>query len=128
MNSKDFTELIDGQLAECRRVMKGKGFDYTAGDDDRLINFKNVGARIGLSPKQCWAVYFLKQVDSVLTVIKTGRSESEPIESRFTDIINYALLGLALFTERCEPQKCGLAPCGECGGSEKFPNCGFNDR
>ena len=80
--------------------MKGKGHDYTAGNDDRLINFKEVGKRAGVSPLQCWLVYFLKHVDSICTRVSTGKQESgEPIEGRIADIRNYALLGLALIKE-----------------------------
>jgi len=47
---------------------------------------------------EVWAVYFNKHVDAINTYVST-KQESEPIESRFADIINYCVLGLGLITE-----------------------------
>jgi len=100
MKSKELVALIDTVFTKCREVMDGKGHDYTAGDTDRLINFKRGGNNLGVSPLTVWAVYFNKHVDSINTLVKTGKQESgEPVEGRIIDIINYALLGLALIKE-----------------------------
>jgi len=100
MEAKELTAMIEDIFTKCKKVMEGKGHDYTAGDSDRLINFKSVANRTGVDPLVVWGIYFNKHVDSINTLVKTGRQESgEPVEGRIIDIINYALLGLALIKE-----------------------------
>lgn len=90
MTGKDFSELL--RLARIREdnILKAKGDDYTIdqADKDRLFNFKEIATLVGITPQQVWAVYFLKHVFSVLAYIK-GKKESEPIEGRKDDCVNY---------------------------------------
>ena len=53
-----------------------------------------------------WATFFDKQIQSVFAHVKNANlQESEPIHSRFADIINYCYLGYALFVERDKIKK-----------------------
>jgi len=48
-----------------------------------------------------WGIFMDKQCSSVFAHINNcSLRESEPIDSRFADIINYCHLGMALFKER----------------------------
>jgi hypothetical protein len=87
-------------LAKCADTMILKGQDYTIGNADRLYNFKKVAELTGLSTRQVWSVYACKHLFAILNYVKTeGKSESEPIEGRIVDAINY-LLFLSLIEER----------------------------
>jgi hypothetical protein len=50
-------------------------------------------------PEQVWVIYFRKQVDALVSWAAKGRLESEPLRSRFQDVINYCVLGAALAAE-----------------------------
>ena len=73
--------------------------DYTIGNVDVHHNFKSVAARVGITPEQAWAVYFLKHVDAICSFIGGNTNPSEPIEQRFADLINYGKLGYSLIEE-----------------------------
>jgi NADPH-dependent glutamate synthase beta subunit-like oxidoreductase len=47
---------------------------------------------MGLSPAQALGVYMKKHLDAIFTFIGKGRVESEPIEGRIHDAVNYLLL------------------------------------
>jgi len=72
-------------------------------DEDALANFKRNASRLNLSPFQIWAVYFNKHIDSVNNAIAKDPylpvDKSEGLDSRFCDIINYAILGKCLLVE-----------------------------
>lgn len=84
---------IDAILEQCLRVLQSKGADYTVGSSDKLANFKRSADFTGLTPQQAWSVYFYKHVAAIFSYVKTGgQAESEPIEGRIVDAINYLLL------------------------------------
>ena len=85
-------------------VAKDKRVEYTGASEDILTNFKRIADRLGISPLQVWAVYFNKHVDSVNTFTKGTDKISEPMESRFADMLNYLFLGMALIIEQEESQ------------------------
>lgn len=87
-------EDMDALLNECLKVLTVKGNDYTQGKGnlDRLNNFTSGATALGLQPRQVLAVYLYKHLTAVLRYLKEGQVESEPIEGRIVDCINYFLL------------------------------------
>lgn len=85
---------IDDMLRKCIKTLETKGNDYTqgAGDADRLKNFVDGGEQFDLPPEKVLGVYLWKHLCAVMRYIKEGQVESEPIESRIMDVINYMLL------------------------------------
>ena len=84
-----------------KEIMESKGPEYTDETEDILSNFKNTAKRLNISPLKVWAVFFDKQCSSLFAHVNNELlQESEPIDSRFADIINYCYLGLGLFKER----------------------------
>ena len=83
----DFAAVI----AECDRVLATKGRDYTQGEG-RLKNFYRNGERLGIPARQVLGIYLNKHLDAIETFIKRGQVESEPIEGRIVDAVNYLLL------------------------------------
>jgi len=106
MNKIRLETLTNELLAECKSCFSAKGEDYTQGNEDRLINFKRNAQLTGMSPKQVWSIYFMKHIDAVMSWVKTDKLESsESLKSRFIDIINYSILGLALYEDQNKPRK-----------------------
>lgn len=95
-------KLIDELFEQCRKILHSKGTDYS-GEEDSLSNFKKNAERLGLSKYQIWLVYFNKHIDSVQNSIKRNpdkpQVESEPLEDRIKDIINYAALLYCMIKE-----------------------------
>lgn len=92
----DFRECMEA----CDHILTAKGIDYTQ-DGLRLKNFYRNGERLGLPAMKVLAVYMFKHVDAIETFLLRGKVESEPIEGRIHDAINYLLLLYKLImTER----------------------------
>jgi hypothetical protein len=93
MDSKTFDNLVKAARERQDKILKQKGDDYTVGnaDSDRLYNFKFIAQVLGLTTEQVWAVYFLKHVLAICAYTK-GIDESEPIEGRMDDVVNYIYL------------------------------------
>jgi hypothetical protein len=88
-------------VMKCWEIYDHKGADYTRGkgDLDRTDNFKMAAENNGVTPLQAWGVYFYKHVSAVWRFLKDGKVESEPIEGRIHDVINYSILLLILVKE-----------------------------
>jgi hypothetical protein len=97
LRNQHFSEVI----MKCWRIYNRKGNDYTRGkgDLDRGDNFRQAAENNGITPLQAWGVYFYKHVSAVWRFLKDGKVESEPIEERVYDIINYSILLLLLVGE-----------------------------
>ena len=103
MTLEERQRIAEVRFAKCAKLLFAKGKDY-AGDKDALANFKQVASMLGLTPFQVWGVYFLKHVMSVTNSIianpQNPQVESEPLEERITDAINYLVLFEALLKEK----------------------------
>ena len=101
MTKKEFNILSKALTYKASEIMKGKGPEYTDSSDDVLDNFKSTGDRLNISALKVWGIFMDKQCSSIFSHVNNcGLKESEPIDSRFADIINYCHLGMALFQER----------------------------
>ncbi len=98
MNKEEFDAISEELNNLAENIAKNKRKCYTGGSGDQLANFKRIAERTGQTPLQVWSVYLNKQVDSINSYVKDG-SESEPIETRFADTLNYLYLGMALIKE-----------------------------
>jgi len=93
MTSLEFNVLVDELDSYAQQTMNKKGPEYTTG--------KATAKKLGVDPLVIWYAYFDKQVSSVAAhVSNEDLNKAEPMISRFGDIINYAKLGYALFSER----------------------------
>ena len=97
LNNRHFSKVV----MACWKIYSHKGNDYTRGkgDLDRTDNFKVAAENSGVTPYQAWGVYFYKHVSAIWRFLKDGKVESEPIEGRVHDVINYAILLLLLIEE-----------------------------
>lgn len=85
-------------LQKADEVMKPKMVDY-AGDEDFSANFRRNAKRAGLTPAKVWVVFASKHWDAVCAYALRGRTESEPIEYRIADVVNYCLLLAGMVAE-----------------------------
>ena len=88
---QDFNRMI----TLCDQLLTQKGADYTqgaAGDAGRLKNFYTAAERLGLESRQVLAVYLHKHLSAIETFLQKGQVESEAIEGRIADAVNYLLL------------------------------------
>lgn len=98
MNNKRFHQVVERMISKCQDTLLKKGTDYSS-DTDRLSNFKEAAKRKGITPYQVLGVYMDKHVTAVDNFISRGKLESEPIEDRLMDIINYCMLLVALIED-----------------------------
>ena len=98
MTTAELIELAEQAFADETDLLIKKGADYS-GNIDTLNNFKQIAGLTGAPKDLVWLVYFMKHVFAVISWCKSGRLESEPIESRIMDARNYLLLLLALIRE-----------------------------
>jgi|TARA_R100000329_G_scaffold101521_1_gene83701 hypothetical protein len=101
MTEKEFDKLRIQLNEYSFEIMRKKRPEYTNKNKDVLHNFKNTAKKLNISPLKVWAIFFDKQLQSIFTHVDNENLEkSEPIKSRFADVINYCYLGYALFEER----------------------------
>ena len=101
MNQQDYDRVSLELLTEAHTIEVAKRPGYTLGNDDVLKNFKAAAERAGVTPGQAWAVYFLKHIDAITSVMtRPDLPVSEAPLGRFSDAVNYLKLGFALYRER----------------------------
>jgi hypothetical protein len=101
MKTDEYDRVADELMALARTIETSKRPGYTGGSVDVLANFKGVAAKAGITTEQAWAVYFLKHIDAILSIMtKPDLPVSEEPPGRFADAINYLRLGYAIFKER----------------------------
>ena len=83
-----------GTFLDCMRVLRRKNADYTQGEQkqDRIAAFLRIARDVGIHPTKVWAVFAQKHWGAIMRYVKDGLVESEPIEGRITDLINYLVL------------------------------------
>lgn len=100
MSNKEFHELMVNTFEKCQAIARSKGEDYTKGSKDALANFKEGGIDINIDPKKVAWIFMNKHYQAITNYVKTGgQSESEPIDERIKDMINYLVLMYALIVE-----------------------------
>jgi hypothetical protein len=100
MTNKEFYDLMENTFNSAKLIAKAKGEDYTKGSADALFNFKEAGKAIDLDPKKALYIFMNKHYNAIVNYIKTnGQSESEPIDERIKDMINYLVLLRGLIIE-----------------------------
>lgn len=99
MTYKAFDESFDALIRECRSMRDSKGKEYANSAVDRLANFKEVGAEIGVDAKVVLMIYLKKHLRSIDSFVKNGKVRSEPIRGRIVDAITYLTLLNGLIEE-----------------------------
>jgi hypothetical protein len=104
VNQSAYDGVAEGLMQLAREIETSKRPGYTRGDDDVLANFKRAAEGAGITTEQAWAVFFLKHIDAIVSIMtKPHLAVSEAAEGRFADALNYLRLGYALLREREQP-------------------------
>ena len=99
MESKEFYKMVETEIMpKCMAIMKSKGEAY-AGQEDKLGNFKRCAKLAGVVVKKAWFIYFVKHFDALSSFIRDEYKDSEPIEGRILDQINYLFLLYGILKE-----------------------------
>jgi len=91
-------KLIATILKEAKSLRIRKGNDYS-GKVDVNSNFKRLAQKLNVSPEFILWVYLTKHLDSIETFVRNGKVESEAIEGRIIDAVNYLLILNSLIKE-----------------------------
>jgi hypothetical protein len=113
LDSKSMRDMLAGYMGddffaqkfiECIDLIKVKNADYSQGEQkgDRIAAFRRIARDINITMEQAWAVFCQKHWGAVMKYVKQGTVESEPIEGRITDIINYMVLLSAIIDDNKE--------------------------
>lgn len=84
------------RFANCMTTMRSKNADYSQNEHkgDRIAAFRRISRDVNIPMTKVWAVFCQKHWGAIMRFIKDGHVESEPIDGRINDMINYlALLG-----------------------------------
>ncbi len=104
MDNVTFDRLVEAARIRQDGILKVKGHDYS-GEVDRVANFKRVGENLGITSATALAVYMHKHWDSIMTFVREGKVQSEPIVGRLDDMHNYLYLLEGLIEEgKVEPK------------------------
>jgi len=95
MNNETFYALVQATMLKCIEVMRTKGDEYTEGSDNKLANFESEAVELDLTAPQIIHIFANKHQKAINNYRKTGAVESEALEMRFVDRINYLFLELA---------------------------------
>jgi hypothetical protein len=96
--------VFANRFADCIDMLKSKNADYSQGEQkgDRIAAFRRISRDVNISMKQAWAVFCQKHWGAVMKFVKDNTVESEPIDGRINDIINYMVLLGAIINDEKE--------------------------
>jgi hypothetical protein len=97
----EYDEVSGELMALAQSIEDSKRPGYTVGAVDVLANFKRTAERAGVDVGQAWAVFFLKHIDAILSIMtRPDLPQAEEPPGRFADAINYLRLGFAILQDR----------------------------
>lgn len=92
MKEGDILAIADKLFSESFELLKSKNKDYST-NDDALSGFKLAARDAGVTNYQAWLIFARKHWGAIATFCRNGgQVESEPIEERLKDMINYCIL------------------------------------
>lgn len=99
MIQKEFEKHVDQLMEMMKQTLVKKGNDYSK--EDRLSNFKEVGAISGTSAELACLTLIATKVSRLGTLLrKGGIPNNESIEDSAIDLANYAVILHAIISEK----------------------------
>lgn len=96
-------EVFAKRFADCMTMIRVKNADYSQGEQkgDRIAAFRRISRDIDVPMTKVWAIFCQKHWGAIMRFVKEGQVESEPIDGRINDVINYmVLLGAIIGDEK----------------------------
>lgn len=86
--------VFAARFADCMEMIRRKNADYSQGTAkrDRIAAFRRIAGDINVPMTKVWAIFAQKHWGAVMKFVKDGQVESEPIDGRINDLINYFVL------------------------------------
>jgi hypothetical protein len=81
--------MIEKLFDKCNALLLKKGNDYSVPGECANANFFEIGTQSGTDALTVWAIFFLKHIKSIMKFIKGDKLQTESVESRIIDAINY---------------------------------------
>lgn len=102
---EQFESLRDEFLVHEAKILDWKRGEYSS-NDDRLQNFREVAAFMGLRPAEVALTYLMKHIQSITLAVRYGKYSwtwttegGEGLKQRIADARNYLLLLAACLEE-----------------------------
>ena len=102
---EQFENLRDEFLVHEAKILDWKRGEYSP-NEDRLHNFREVAAFMGLRPAEVALTYLMKHIQSIALAVRSGKyvwtwntEGGEGLKQRFADARNYLLLLAACLEE-----------------------------
>ena len=103
LTAAEFDSLSAELVALGAGIVKAKRPEYTLESANALQNFDSIAERYGLTPMQVIFVYWQKHLDALASNLALGVPNSENIDTRFADALNYLLLLYAAYKREQGP-------------------------
>lgn len=89
------------KYADCIDLIRAKNSDYTEGKGakDRIAHFRAAAKDLELPMMKIWQVFVRKHWSTIQKFANGGHLESEPIDGRIDDVINYMVLLAAIIED-----------------------------
>lgn len=102
MKLQELLKLHEDTSDKCRAIMEQKNSDYTGGKnaEDVFANFRSA-EYLGVHPVTGLLLRVMDKIQRIRTFTNDGALSvsDESVDDAFEDIVNYAILGKALFHE-----------------------------
>jgi hypothetical protein len=105
MKQSEFEEYVDAIVNKyLKPTLTAKGNDSARNlgtEAEFTSGFEMVAKRLNnrMDTIDVWAVNFEKHIEAIETWINSRKLESEPLENRFMDAINYLILGWGILVK-----------------------------
>lgn len=101
MTEENFWKLQSELFTACKELVEKKNKDYSDKNREFLSFFYEEAAAHGITPLQLLSIMMTKHLNAIKSYCKSGgQNESEPIEGRIMDSINYHTFMLALIEDK----------------------------
>ncbi len=109
MNREEFKELYTEMRTKEQNLLGMKRQEYTQGNEDVLLNFKQSAAFLGCDPEDVCVTYMMKHVQSIVLAVKENPGlefvwenpdGTEGLAQRFSDARNYIVLLAGLIEDQ----------------------------
>lgn len=102
MINEEFQKILNDRLCKIKTTLDKKAGEYSS-DEDRLYNFKQAAAIMGVEPQEALWGMAVKHLVSVQDLVyKNLENTKANVNEKIGDLINYLILLEALLSEERE--------------------------
>ena len=98
MDWEHFNNMVDAIWITGKLVLNDKGHSY-AHSGNPFANFERLSNILGTDRKKILLVYLFKHIDAITAYINGQYMDTEPVQGRIVDAINYLTILYAMIEE-----------------------------